>query len=277
MNIKVSAEDASWSIREAIWDFEERYLWRSSEAARQAAWDFEERVLWKGSDAARWARWKLARRMQPLQRILETKVAWPVTDALRDAGTATRAAIATAGVAAAVAAGGTGAMMGAGPADQAAGERATLAAVPVVQAASSQATTLQGVAPQFEVGNTKVSAPAPAVPAPPVDPTAPPDKVALSFSQAFVQYEVGQVNENTATVFGATASPALAQSLATTPPRLPDGTKVPQAKVLNVVLADRTKGQVTASVSLVRLHAVSEIRLTLEHTPKGWRVAQVLG
>jgi hypothetical protein len=127
------------------------------------------------------------------------------------------------------------------------------------------------------VGKTKVSAPAPAVPAPPVDPSAPPDKVALSFSQAFVQYEVGQMDENTATVFGATASPALAQSLATTPPRLPAGTKVPRAKVLNVVLADRTKDQVTASVSLVRLHAVSEIRLTLEHTPKGWRVAQVLG
>jgi hypothetical protein len=276
MNIKVSAEDASWSIREAIWDFEERYLWRSSEAARQAAWDFEERVLWKGSDAARWARWKVARAMQPLQQLVDTKVAWPVTDALRDAGTATRTAIATAGVAAAVAAGSTGAMIGAGTQPQAGDEHATLAAVPTFQAASSQA-TLQGVAPQFEVGGTKVSAPAPAEPALPVDPNASPDKVALSFSQAFVQYEVGQVDETTATVFGATASRALAQSLATTPPRLPAGTKVPRAKVLNVVLADREKDQVTASVSLVRLHAVSEIRLTLEHTPKGWRVAQVLG
>jgi hypothetical protein len=264
MNVKVSAENAGWSIRAAIWDFEERYLWRSSDTA---------------SEAARWARWKVARRMRPLQQVIETKVAWPITDALRDAGTATRTAIATAGVAAAVAAGSTGAMMGTGPQEQPGSAHGTLAAgVPAIQAASTP-TTLQGVAPKFEVGSAKVSAPAPAPPAaaPQVDPHTPPDQVALSFSHAFVQYEVGEDDETTAAVFDATASKVLAKSLATTPPRLPAGGKVPKAKVLNVVMASREKDQVTASVSLARLRSVSEIRLTLEHTPKGWRVAQVLG
>jgi len=34
---------------------------------------------------------------------------------------------------------------------------------------------------------------------------------------------------------------------------------------------------VTASVSLFRLRAVSELRLTLTRTGESWRVAQVLG
>ena len=33
----------------------------------------------------------------------------------------------------------------------------------------------------------------------------------------------------------------------------------------------------TASVSLLRLEAASELRLTLHETDKGWRVAGVLG
>ena len=37
------------------------------------------------------------------------------------------------------------------------------------------------------------------------------------------------------------------------------------------------KEQVTASVSLVRLRAISEVRLTLTKTGDEWRVAQVLG
>jgi hypothetical protein len=275
MNIKVSAEDASWSIREAVWDFEERYLWRSSAAARETAWGIEERVLWRGSDAARWAGSRLARPLRPLQRVIETKVTWPIADALRQSGTATRAGIATAAVSAAVVAGAAGAMTGAGGEQADPSSPAPLANVPVAQ---TSAPALQGATPHFEVGDTKVSAPAPApVPAVVADPDAPPDKVALRFSQAFVQYEVGNVGDQTAAAFAATATPALAQSLATTPPRLPAGTKVPQAKVLNVVLADPEKDLVTASVSLVRLRTVSEIRLTLQHTPKGWHVAEVLG
>jgi hypothetical protein len=52
---------------------------------------------------------------------------------------------------------------------------------------------------------------------------------------------------------------------------------VPKARVLNVVLGDATKQQMTASVSLVRLRAMSELRLTLTHEGAQWRVAQVLG
>ena len=47
--------------------------------------------------------------------------------------------------------------------------------------------------------------------------------------------------------------------------------------MLNVVLGDAGKKQVTASVSLVRLRAISEVRLTLTKTGDDWRVAQVLG
>jgi hypothetical protein len=36
MNLRVSADHAGWSIREAAWGFEERVLWRSSDAAHAA-------------------------------------------------------------------------------------------------------------------------------------------------------------------------------------------------------------------------------------------------
>ena len=52
---------------------------------------------------------------------------------------------------------------------------------------------------------------------------------------------------------------------------------MPQARVLNIVLGTASKNQVTASVSLVRLRAISELRLTLTTTGDEWRVAQVLG
>ncbi len=52
---------------------------------------------------------------------------------------------------------------------------------------------------------------------------------------------------------------------------------MPKAKVRNVVLADRTPKQVTASVSIVRLRTLGEVRLTLQRTKNGWRVSGVLG
>jgi hypothetical protein len=146
---------------------------------------------------------------------------------------------------------------------------ARIASAPALQASASAQPALQGAAPEFEQG---------AKPPPPATtPTAPPAQVAWRFAQSFVRYEVGKVDAQTASVFAETADPALANSLATSPPRLPAGTKVPEARVLNVVLADRTKKQVTASVSLVRLRTVSEVRLTLKQAADGWRVIQVLG
>ena len=52
---------------------------------------------------------------------------------------------------------------------------------------------------------------------------------------------------------------------------------MPEAQVLNVVLGEQTGKEMTASVSLVRLQAASELRLTLQETEQGWRVAGVLG
>jgi hypothetical protein len=101
--------------------------------------------------------------------------------------------------------------------------------------------------------------------------------VAWQFAQAFVGYEVGNSSKKTDTAFVATATKPLIKSLAADPPRLPSTGKVPQARVLNVVLGTAGKQQVTASVSLVRLRAISEVRLTLTKTGDEWRVAQVLG
>ena len=249
VNLWVAAEDASWTIREA-------------------AWGLEERVLWRGSDGAHRAIERAQRRLEPLQRLIDTRIAWPLADAWRQRSTAARAGIATAAVAGAMAAGTAGAMTEGGGADSAPASAAPIAAAPDVQSADAQA--LAGAAPQFEVGHAKV-------PVNPAPPSAPPAKVAWRFAGAFVQYEVGKPGPETAKVFAETAIPALAKSLEQAPPRLPASGPVPEARVLNVVLADATDKRITASVSLVRLKAISEIRLTLQRDGEGWRVAEVLG
>src|SRR5262245_15772986 len=251
MNIRVSAEDASWSIREA-------------------AWGFEEKVLWKGGDAAREALGGASERFAPLQRRIQTKLTWPLGDAYRARGRATRRAIATGAVGVALVAAGAGALSAAGG-----GETAPTESLPVAAVASATPTgdalVLQGVAPEFQAGSEPVPA------APVGKPSAPPARVAWQFSQAFVAYEVGRSSEKTTEAFAATASPQLAKALAKDPPRLPANTKVPQARVLNVVLGETTKTQITVSVSLVRMRAVSELRLTLQRDGRDWRVVQVLG
>jgi hypothetical protein len=197
---------------------------------------------------------------------------------------AARAGIATAATATAIAAGVAGATVGApGDSPSAPAPAATAQpAAPLHVAAPPQA--LQGTAPPIELGATTAKAPPPAPQTPPAPAAAaaataePPARVAWRFAQAFVLYEVGKSNDKTAATFAQTADPVLAKSLSVSPPRLPSGTKVPEARVLNVVLADRKRKQVTASVSLARLRAVSEVRLTLTQDDKGvWRVLQVLG
>jgi hypothetical protein len=108
-------------------------------------------------------------------------------------------------------------------------------------------------------------------------PTAPPANVAWDFAQAFVRYEVGKADERVANTFAEVADAPLAEALGTDPPRLPKDQQVPEAKVLNVVLGERQDEELQVSVSLVRLQAASELRLTLRHTPEGWLVAKVLG
>jgi hypothetical protein len=251
VHIRVSAEDAGWTIREA-------------------AWGLEERVLWRGSDATRDALGRAGRAMLPLQRLIQTRLTWPVADALRQRSGRTRSAIAagTATVAIAAAVGGA---VSAGDHPSATGSVGVAASVTPATHASGL-TALQGVTPQFQPGHA-----APAPPQPPTKTSAPPAQVAWQFAQAFVGYEVGSSTKKTDAAFAATATKPLVKSLAADPPRLPASGKVPQARVLNVVLGAAGKEQVTASVSLVRLRAISEVRLTLTKTGDVWRVAQVLG
>jgi hypothetical protein len=253
VNLKVSAETAGWTVREA-------------------AWGLEEKVLWRGSDAAQRALDRAQRSTAPLQRLIETKLAWPLADALRGRGTAARAGIAGAAVAAALAAGTAGAILAPDHDPSQPDTAANLASA--TAAATASVPVLQGAKPDFEVGKVKVAA---AAAGPAALPSAPPAKVAWQFADSFVRYEVGKLDERTAAGFAATATPPLVKSLSEEPPRLPAGTKVPKAKVLNVVLADRTPEQITASVSIVRLRTISEVRLTLQHTKDGWRVSGVLG
>jgi hypothetical protein len=250
MNIRVSTEDAGWTIREA-------------------AWGFEERVLWRGSDATRRALERTARAMGPLQRLLQTRLTWPIGDALRERSGPMRAAIAAGAAAVAITAAAGGALSAV---HHPAADGALPAASVTARPDGTDAVALQGVTPQFQPGHAD---PAPAQP--PTKASAPPEQVAWQFAQAFVGYEVGRSGKKSDAAFAATATKPLAKALAADPPRLPADGKVPQARVLNVVLGDAGKEQVTASVSLVRLRAISEIRLTLSKTGDEWRVAQVLG
>ena len=253
MRLRVQAEDAGWTIREA-------------------AWGVEEKVLWRGSDATRSALERAGHRLLPLQRLIQTRLTWPVEDALSRHSRRTRAAIA-AGAAHARDRGRRrrGDERGGSPRRPprfAGHRRLGHRRLP----SSAHLTTLQGVTPQIQSGH---AAPAPAQP--PTKSSAPPTQVAWQFAQAFVGYEVGKSTKKTDAAFAATATKPLQKSLAADPPRLPSNGKVPQARVLNVVLGTAAKNQVTASVSLVRLRAISEVRLTLTKTGDEWRVAQVLG
>jgi hypothetical protein len=251
MNIRVSAEDASWTIREA-------------------AWGLEERVLWRGADVARGVHWRAHRRVAPLQRLIQTKLTWPLADALRDRGEGARAAIAASAAVVAMAAATAGAIKADHPAAHQQ-QPAPIASAAPAPAQSTGANVLAGVTPQFQPGHAEVPN------APAAKPSAPPAQVSWQFAQAFVSYEVGQSSDGTAEAFERTATKPLAKALTKDPPRLPANGKVPKARVLNVVLGAAAKDQITASVSLVRLRAISEIRLILTRTGDDWRVAQVLG
>jgi hypothetical protein len=249
--MRFRAEQAGWTIREA-------------------AWGLEERVLWRGGDATRGALERAGRTIAPLQKLIQTRLTWPLSDAYRARGAWTRGVLAASAVALAVAAGGAGAIISA---DHSSSTPAPVATPTVVPSKVSGTPALQGVTPQFKTGD------APAVPAPqpPGKASAPPEQVAWEFAQAFVGYEVGKPDKKVDQVFADTATKQLAKALATDPPRLPAKGKVPRARVLNVVLGTAAKNQVSASVSLVRLRAISELRLTLTKTGDQWRVAQVLG
>jgi hypothetical protein len=250
MNLRVSAQQAGWSIREA-------------------AWGFEERVLWRGSDVTHDALDRAGGAIAPLQKLIQTRLTWPLSDVYQARGRKTRAAIAGSAVAvglAAAVAGGVAASQ-----HSAFDSPAPTPVAAVAAPTQSHTVVLQGVTPRFQAGHAPVPV------QPPKKPAEPAAQVAWDFAQAFVGYEVGLSGKRTNEVFADTTTKPLAKTLATDPPRLPAKGKVPKARVLNVVLGNATKQQVSASVSLVRLRAISELRLTLTKTGNQWRVAQVLG
>jgi hypothetical protein len=252
MNLRVSADQAGWSIREA-------------------AWGFEERVLWRSSDATRGALRRAARTTDPLQRLIQTKLTWPLSDAYRARGRKTRATLAASAAALAVAGGAAGALTALDHGSTPHPATQPLAPLAVAPQLGADTLALKKVTPQFQSGETTV----PSTPAP--EPTEKPAQVAWQFAQAFVAYEVGHTSNSTESAFASTTTKPLGKALASDPPRLPSSGKVPKARVLNVVLGAAGKRQVTASVSLVRLRTMSELRLTLSRTGDQWRVAQVLG
>lgn len=268
MSIKVSPEEAAFQLREVADDAR----WN----ARRLAWRFEEGILWRASDGARVALRRALRALQPLQRLIQTRLTWPLADRFEDYGHGVRTTAATGCVLVALGAATAGALL-AGSGDHA--EEATAAPLVAVASAPEGGARLQGVAPDF-VTDPNAAAPAskvtPGAP-PPGEATTSPDQVAWRFAEAFVLYEVGRVDEDVRKGFGETATRPLAAALGTDPPRLPDGSKVPEARVLNVVPGARTGKEMTVSVSLLRLKAASELRLTLRELDQGWRVAEVLG
>jgi hypothetical protein len=100
---------------------------------------------------------------------------------------------------------------------------------------------------------------------------------AQNFASAFVLYEVGKSNPKVKRAFARTATPALARALGDRPPRLPNSVKVPTAKVQNVVLGAKKGRDIDASVSLLRLGELSELRLTLTLRHGNWAVSEVRG
>jgi hypothetical protein len=99
------------------------------------------------------------------------------------------------------------------------------------------------------------------------------------FSGAFVLYEVGRNSPKVQQAFAKTATPALAKALKDRPPSQPGSVKVPTAKVQNIVLSPATKNgtKVEASVSLLRLGAISELRLSLVKRDGSWLISEVRG
>jgi hypothetical protein len=276
MKLKISAEDASWQLREAAWDLEERVLWRGSDAAKTKA----KVVHWRLAKVGRAVVAVLERISSPVQQLFETKLVWPLTDRLDDYGPATKTGIVTLALVAALGATLAGAKMaGGGDVAAPAAPTATGGSLAFTADTGGGPSTLQGVQPDFAADPNTTAVAAKAVPPAPVrpEPTAPPAQIALGFAQAFAKYEVGKTDEKDTEVFAAVASPPLAQALTQSPPRLPAGTEVPQAKVLNVVLAEQEGKEIVASVSLLRLEAASELRLTLRDKGDGWRVVEVLG
>jgi hypothetical protein len=295
-------ESATWPLRKLVWKFEEKVLWRVVDALRR-------RPTYSPSDSAS--------AYIPAQTDLtyspaQTEAVAAAARAARAGRTFPRLraplrdlSIAMATVAVAIGAGiGVATILG----DDGGTQRAFAPASPQAptspqsQALESRAdsgpSTLHGVAPDFEASSKSEPATAAAATdtqaSPLQDTNAKPSSIppgvasniaamnsARDFAGAFVLYEVGESNAKVRTTFARTATPALAKALQDRPPRLPDSVQVPTAKVQNVVLGTPNGGentrQLDASVSLLRLGDLSELRLTLSLRHGDWLVSEVRG
>jgi len=138
--------------------------------------------------------------------------------------------------------------------------------------ASGDAAETGDEAPESEGGETASASSKKPVPAGPAA-----MKVARRFSEAFVFYEIGQRPARAETVFGETATPQLATALSERPPRLPQSSEVPKARVVNLVPGPRSGRAYTVSVSLLRVGLTSELRIEMEKSQGGWLVTDVRG
>jgi len=268
------------------------------------AWGLEQRLVWPSGDLLRGAfdivKWPFER----LVWVTERRLVWPLHERASDLSRPSRTAGAVVAVATAV-----GLLAVISKSDNeparvqvAAPARVVVAAAPPPSRAPAPARpVLQGVAPSFNAeGNTKVTettkgvlveadagttasdgtaedtgAAASSAKPVPVGPVA--MKAARRFAEAFVFYEIGERQERAKTVFGETATPRLAGALGERPPRLPESSKVPQARVLNLVPGPRRGNAFTVSVSLLRVGVTSELRLEMKKRDGAWLVTDVRG
>jgi hypothetical protein len=265
-------ENATWPLRKAVWKLEESFIWPVADAVR-----------------GRRPRHDYAARRRLIRR--PHRPGWFSRLDVRLA-LATVAIAASVGVGVAAIAGGLGGKHG-----TASAPTASVATPPKAPASggtrASQTPTLEGVTPQFQTspGSASKTDAATAASVSPlqgtnakpsrIPPGATTDVAALhtarDFAGAFVLYEVGQSDAKVRKTFVRTGTPALAKSLRDRPPRLPGSGEVPKAQVRNVVLGVRHGRHVAASVSLLRLGDLSELRLTLTKLPRGWAVSEVRG
>ena len=249
-----AGERARWRAREAALVVEEDVVWRSADAVRHLADRAADSPVGRSAGRLRW--------------LIDRRLAWPLTDRLQEQGDLARTAIATAFVVVALGAATGGAMVS-----------STDEPVPTdvygIASVSGTASgdTLEGVPPNFVSGQGGSESKPVRSEERPADPVG---RTAWDFAQAFVLYEVGRADD-AADDFERLATPALAKSLRESPPRLPSEVKVPEARVLNVVIGRPDGKLIAASVSLVRLQAISELRLTLRRDDRGWRVKEIRG
>lgn len=282
-----------------------------------AAFAVEERVVWGGADILRRAAEALKWPFEQLIWAIERGLVWPLEERTDKWGPSVRALGGVALVLLAAGAGVLGLVLASGSghgttavreASAPAAPTSAAPAAPKVEAAAP-ATVLQGAKPDFAAeadggiakgggettlpegssatANSTSEVARSASPASAAATAAKGGKVAgpaaiavaRQFSGAFVLYEIGKESPAVRRTFGETATPQLTHALLQRPPRLPAGTKVPRAKVLNIVPGPHHGDTYTVSVSLLRVGVTSELRLDMQRDEKTgkWLVTDSLG